>query len=341
MESAPIFNPNGNDNRNNRQIWYGNSTNLIQLNDCRYQWAVGLYRQMRENFWIPQKFPLTEDVTDYANLTVRERRGFDGILSYLTFLDSIQTCNIPHLKMAVTAPEVDICLAEQTSQEAMHNESYSYMIESLIPEDRQNDIYEFWRQDKMLYERCKAIAKLYQQYVDNPTEENYFIALLADYILEGIYFYNGFAFFLSLAYRQVMAQTADIIRLIQRDELNHVRLFQQLLKVGMETFPYSTDLVYSMFDEAVKNEIQWTNHIIGDDVSGINNDTTERYTKYLANQRLKAIGLDGLYPDAKKNPYKHLETFADTQAEGATKANFFEAQPTGYNQSSALEGWDF
>ena len=52
MPINPVFNPNGNDNTANRLIWFGETTNLMQLNDVRYSWAVSLYRQMRENFWI-------------------------------------------------------------------------------------------------------------------------------------------------------------------------------------------------------------------------------------------------------------------------------------------------
>ncbi|MDB9496422.1 ribonucleotide-diphosphate reductase subunit beta [Spirulina major CS-329] len=66
---------------------------------------------------------MTQDVTDYQNLTREERRAFDGILSYLTFLDSVQTCNIPHIKASITAPEISLCMAEQISQEGMHNQS--------------------------------------------------------------------------------------------------------------------------------------------------------------------------------------------------------------------------
>jgi ribonucleoside-diphosphate reductase beta chain len=97
MPINPIFNPDGNDHVENRSIWFGDTTNLMQLNDVRYPWAVGLYKQMRENFWVPEKLDITQDVVDYGNLTTDERRAFDGILSYLTFLDSIQTFNIPHL----------------------------------------------------------------------------------------------------------------------------------------------------------------------------------------------------------------------------------------------------
>jgi ribonucleoside-diphosphate reductase beta chain len=342
MPINPIFNPNGDDKIENRSIWFGNTTNLMQLNDVRYTWALGLYQQMRENFWIPQRLDITQDVTDYWNLTPEERHAYDGILSYLTFLDSIQTCNIPHLKSSITAPEVSLCMAEQISQEGMHNQSYQYIIETVIPPDRRNAVYDFWRTDKVLKDRCEFIAKLYQKYIDNPTSENYFIALVADYLLEGLYFYNGFIFFYNLASRMLMPGSADIFKMINRDELSHVRLYQKLIPEAMHVFSHSMEQIYEMFDEAVKHECRWTNHIVGNDILGITEASTERYTKYLANMRLRSIGLEALYREEKykKSPYTHLERFSDTKKEAHTKANFFEATVTSYVMSSGVSGWD-
>ncbi|HAN45928.1 MAG TPA: ribonucleotide-diphosphate reductase subunit beta [Cyanobacteria bacterium UBA8156] len=342
MKPNRIFNPGGNDDVSHRTIWFGDTTNLMQLNDVRYNWAIALYKQMRENFWIPEKIDITQDVTDYANLTPDERRAFDGILSYLTFLDSIQTCNIPHLKACVTAPEVALCMAEQTSQECLHNASYQYMIETIIPSDRRDEVYEFWRTDRILKERCEYIAGMYQAYVDNPTPANYFTALVADYLLEGVYFYNGFIFFYNLASRMLMPGSADIFKMINRDELSHVRLYQKLLPEAMAMFDHNPAQIYEMTERAVQYECQWTNHIVGDRILGITSDSTERYTKYLANIRLRAIGLELLYPGDRytKSPYAHLERFSDTKKDGNTKANFFEASVTSYVMSSGLDGWD-
>lgn len=342
IEATPIFNPNGNDSTEHRTIWLGETTNLIQLNDVRYLWAVKLYKAMCEQFWIPEKIDITQDVVDYWNLTPEERTAFDGILSYLTFLDSVQVCNIPHLKSTITAPEVNICMGAQIFQETIHSTSYQYMIETIIPSERRSQVYEFWRTNKVLKERCESIARLYQQYLDNPTNENYFISLVADYILESLFFYNGFCFFYNLASRMLMPGSADIFRLINRDELSHVRLFQKLIPEAMTVFPHSTDQIYQMFDEAVRLECQWTNHIIGNQILGITESSTEGYTKYLANIRLGAIGLDPLYPKIqyKKSPYSHLERFSDTKKEGNTKANFFESSVTSYVMSSGVTGWE-
>ena len=97
-----------------------------------------------------------------------------------------------------------------------------------------------------------------------------------------------------------------------------------------------------MFDTSVQHECRWTNHIVGNNILGITEASTEQYTKYLANMRLRAIGLDSLYTDAKyqKSPYTHLERFSDTKSQGHTKANFFEASVTSYVMSSGVAGWD-
>jgi ribonucleoside-diphosphate reductase beta chain len=297
---------------------------------------------MRENFWIPERLSLVEDVTDYNNLSYDERYAYDGILSYLTFLDSVQVCNIPHLKTAVTAPEISLCLSEQISQEGMHSSSYQYIINSIIPAARRDAVYDFWRTDPTLKARCEFIASLYQNYVDSPTQENYFIALVADYILESLYFYNGFSFFYSLASRQLMSGSADIFKMINRDELSHVRLYQELIKEALQVFPHDLDQVYGMFEKAVEHECEWTNHIVGDRVLGISPKSTDQYTKHLANLRLRAIGLQPLFDpeEYRKSPYTHLERFSDTKADGHTKANFFESTVTSYVQSSGVGGWD-
>jgi len=110
----------------------------------------------------------------------------------------------------------------------------------------------------------------------------------------------------------------------------------------MEIFSHSVDQIYEMFATAVEYECRWTNHIVGHNILGITESSTERYTKYLANIRLRSLGLEPLYKEDKyeKSPYTHLERFSDTKKEAHTKANFFEATVTSYVMSSGVTGWD-
>lgn len=337
-----IFNPDGNDDLNHRKIIGGNSTNLFNLNNTKYTWANRLYRSMMENFWIPEKVDLTSDFQDYQKLTDYERSGYDGILSFLVFLDSIQTNNIPKISDFITAPEVNLILAIQTYQEAIHSQSYAYLIETLIPLDKRNNIYEFWRDDKILFNRISFIAQIYQDFHDHGTKLNFVRTLIANYLLEAVYFYNGFNFFYLLSSRNLMAGSADIIRYINRDELTHVVLFKEMILsiIDENEGLITEEIIYPMFQKAVEQEIEWTNHILGNEILGITNESTESYTKFIANQRLKALGFKPLYDGFDHNPYAHLEKIADTEGAGDVKANFFESTVTSYNQSSAITGWD-
>ena len=342
MKQKRLFNIDGNDEIINRRMIGGNVTNLFNLNNVKYQWANKLYRLMMENFWIPEKVSLFDDKRAYDELTNSEKRAYDGILSFLVFLDSIQTNNLPNISDFITAPEVNLILAIQTYQEAVHSQSYAYIIESIIPAAKRAEIYDKWREDKVLLERNKYIAEIYQKFIDDRTDANFARVLIANYLLEGVYFYNGFNFFYNLAARSLMIGTADEIKYINRDELTHCVLFANMIKEIMsEDMSYfNRDEIYQMFDKAVEQEIAWSNHIIGNSIIGINEKTIEAYTKFIANKRLKDIGLEERYKGFDENPYKQLEKVADTNGEGNVKGNFFEANVSSYNQSTAVEGWD-
>jgi len=159
--------------------------------------------------------------------------------------------------------------------------------------------------------------------------------------LEGLYFYNGFAFFDTLADHQKMKATDRMINYIRRDELTHVTMFTYIIKELQKEFPdmVKKEIIYDMFRNAVDQEIKWSQFILGNNIIGINHQTTETYTKWLANNRLSLIGLEPLYPEITENPYKHLERLQDNNSE---KSNFFESTVTNYTQSSSMKGnWDF
>jgi ribonucleoside-diphosphate reductase beta chain len=99
---------------------------------------------------------------------------------------------------------------------------------------------------------------------------------------------------------------------------------------------FDENKIYKMFKVAVEQEIKWSNHILWDRIIWINGRNTEQYTKYLANERLKLIGLKPLYEWITENPYKHLERLQDNNME---KWNFFESTVTNYTQSSSMK-WD-
>lgn len=342
MQKRKIFNYKGDDTLDRRRIVKGDITGLFNLNAVKYKWAKNMYQVMIGNFWVPEKVSgLGDDATMYKNLTPEEQRAYKGIISFLTFLDSIQTVNLPNFSDYITSSEVNLLLAIQSFQEAIHSQSYTTILETVVDAKEREDIYYFWRDDKTLLERNKYIGDIYQQFIDQPNDETFFKALIGNFLLESLYFYNGFAFFDTLVYNTKMIATGRMINYIRRDELTHVALFVNIIREIKKEFPqiYNKDIIIDMFKEALSQEIKWTYHIIGDGIAGITKLTTEQYTKWLANSRLSMLDINPLYPEVVKNPYKHLEAIQDNNSE---KTNFFESTVTNYTQSSSLKGsWDF
>ncbi len=338
-----LFNPEWDDLVSKRKIIKWSTTKIFQLNSTKYSWAKNLYQVMIWNFWVPEKVKwLGEDATQYkSQLTEAEKRAYDGILSFLIFLDSIQTLNLPNINDFITAPEVNLILAIQTYQEAIHSQSYATILESVVPAKKRDDIYYFWREDKHLFDRIKFIWQIYQDFVDSHTDKNFFKAVIWNFLLESIYFYNGFAYFDTLADMWKMVASQRMINYIRRDELTHVTLFANLIREIKHEYPelFDKELIYDMFKTAVNQEISWSTHIIWDAIMWMNEESIDKYTKRLANQRLEMIGLAPLYPEYTENPYKHLERLQDHNSE---KWNFFESTVTNYTQSSSMKwSWDF
>ena len=340
LNQKPLFNPSGDREIEKRRIIKGNPTNLFELNNVKYQWAYDFYKIMAfDNYWIPQEIPMNNDRKQYEELSKEERDAYDKVLSFLVFLDSLQTNNLPNFADYITAPEVVMALTAQDFQEALHSFSYAYIIDSVIDPLERDRIYNLWRDDEVLFERNKVIANEYQRFLDEPNEENFIRALFANYILEAIYFYAGFAFFYCLGRQGKMLGTVQEIRYINRDELTHVQLFQHIIstvkKENPELFNEEVyELAYKLFEKAVKQEIKWGQYITKNKIIGLNNDIIDQYIKYLGNLRLKQIGLNPLWPEIKKHPMQWIEEFRKINT---TKTDFFQARPATYTKTSNLK----
>ncbi len=295
------------------------------------------------NFWLPEKVKgLKDDAREFSTtLSLEEQRAYKGILSFLIFLDSIQTVNLPNFNDYITSPEVNLLLSIQAYQEAIHSQSYATILEAVVSSEERDEIYYFWRDNEMLLKRNEYIGNIYQDFIDNPNDANFFRGIVANFLLESLYFYNGFAFFDTLVDHMKMQATGRMIAYIRRDELSHVTLFANIIREIRKEFPgiYDEKVITDMMKEAVDQEVAWSKFILGNRIPGINEETTEEYTKWLANTRLGMLGISPIFPDAIKNPYKHLDRLQDPNGD---KGNFFETTVINYTQSSSMKGsWDF
>ena len=198
INKKPLFNENGDIEVSKKRMINGNTTNLNDFNNMKYGWVADWYRQAMNNFWIPEEINLSQDLKDYNKLNEYERTAYDKILSFLIFLDSIQTANLSNINNYITASEVNLCLTIQAFQEAVHSQSYSYMLDTICSPEKRNEILYQWKDDKILLERNRFIGEQYNKFLENPSKENLIKTIMANFILEGIYFYSGFMFFYNL-----------------------------------------------------------------------------------------------------------------------------------------------
>ena len=333
LEVKKIFDENGSDSVEDRKIVGGRSTGIANLNSVKYKWASGLYTIMLNNHWIPEKISLVEDRVTIKELTHDEMVAFKNTLSFLIALDSMQTANLPRLSNYITAPEVSAIYTLQEFQEMIHSQSYQYLLKELFSSVERDEIYNYWRTNPLLLKRNKVISEKYQKFNDNPTYENFKVAIAADFVLEGIYFYIGFNFFYQLASRNKAVNVAKMIKYIENDEVTHVSFMNYQIKELFDmNDPADKALLVNTITEAVEEELEWAQEIYGDRILGISNKSTEEFIKYLANQRAKLIGAGTIFKGFTTNPYAYLE--------GAKRENFFETKVTEYSQSSAVSGWD-
>jgi ribonucleoside-diphosphate reductase beta chain len=333
MQRKKIYNPESHEKTSDRKIFGGDPTGIFELNDIKYQWAYNLWEVMLNNTWFPKEVDMTRDVNDYKNLTNVEKTAYDKVLAQLIFMDSLQTNNIiDNLNPFITSPEVNLILVRQAFEEALHSQSYAVMVDSISTNS--SEIYELWRRDMKLKSKNDAIAKVYEQLSSDPSDVNIVKAMFANQILEGIYFYSGFTYLYTLARAGKMLGSAQMIRFIQRDEVTHLLLFQNMINVTRRERPelFTAELlddVYQMFRDAVKLESEWGKYITQGQILGLTDEIIEQYIQYLADERLSAVGLNKLYNVS--HPIKWVDNFSKFNDQ---KTNFFEGNVTNYSKGS-------
>jgi ribonucleoside-diphosphate reductase beta chain len=336
----PVFNEFGDITLDKRRMIGGNTTNLNDFNNIKYSWSSDWYRQAMNNFWVPEEINMNTDIQDYRKLDKYEKEAYDKVLSFLIFLDSVQSTNVPNVSQFITANEVNLCLTIQAFQEAVHSQSYGYMLDTICaPEERTKVLYQ-WKDDTHLLERNKYIGNIYNEFQENPNSKTLLRSIVANYILEGVYFYSGFMFFYNLGRNNKMPGSVQEIRYINRDENTHLWLFRSILLELKEEEPqmFTPELIESyrdMIKTGCEMEIAWGHYIIGDNIAGLNKQMITDYIQYLGNLRCTQLGFTKLYEghDTEPEPLQWVSQYANANL---IKTDFFEAKSTAYAKSSAL-----
>lgn len=317
-----------------------------QIMPLKYHWAWEHYRNGLANHWIPDEVPMQADIQLWKSdkLTAAERLVIKRTLGFFATAESLVANNLTlAIFKHVTNAECRQYLLRQAFEEAVHTHTFLYVVESLgldegeifnmyreIPSVARKDEFEM-QYTHNLYDANFSTETLegLQQFMEN---------LVAFYIImEGIFFYSGFAMMLSFHRRNMMTGVGTQFQYILRDETIHLNFGIDLINgIRVENpaiwTPDHQQKLISMIREAVELEVAFAQDCLPRCVLGLNAGLFRDYVQHIADRRLERIGLPPQY--GSPNPFPWMSETIDLSKE----KNFFETRVTEY-QSGGLN-WD-
>lgn len=325
------------------KIINGQSSNVLNWDDVAFSWAYPKYKKMLANFWSPFEINMSQDIKQFPDLTSDEKDAFLKIIGLLALLDSIQTDYAGKVADYLTDSSLNALMIMLAQQEVIHNHSYSYVLSSLVSRTKQEEVFEYWRIEPTLRKRNDFITNGYVAFAEKPDVESFLHSIVYDVILEGLFFYSGFAFFYHLARQQKMVASSTMINYINRDEQIHVDLFVKIFKEVLLEYPeYDTDELASFvthtFVEAAELEIDWARHILGDKIAGIDIEEVKAYIRFYANVRCNQLGYARPFDGYRTNPLKWIKAYEEVDL---GKSDFFEQKSRQYTKVNVVDnGFD-
>lgn len=339
LETVKVIEP-VNPNRSTA-LFGGRASGILNWNDLAYPQFYNLRQEIRSMFWSAAEVDMTGDSKQFKTLPENEQEAFLKIIGLLATLDGPQTDVAAKISQFASDPSVKSLFATIADQESEHNHSYAYVLSSVTDLQNQIRAFEMGRTDKALLKRNERIQEVYNRFAAKPTIRTVLEAMVYSALLEGLYFYSGFAFFYNLARNNKMVGTSTMISFINKDELQHGRAVSDLFRATLaenpeENTPEFTQWVYDQFKHSVEGEIEWSHYVL-DGIEGIYLPELEGYIKYRANKMLRLLGLNNMYPEHTENPMKWIKGYVDNFDD--TKTDFFEQQSRQYTKVSDMNGF--
>lgn len=312
-----------------------------------YPWAREHYRNAIANTWVPEEIPMQDDIEQWKSETTLSPTERRLILWNLGFFSTAESLTANNIVLAVynhvTNPECRQYMLRQAFEEAVHTDTFIYACDSLGLDP--DEIYGMYDTIPSIAEKDQFVIGLTES-VFEPTfttegEANIrqFVHDLVGYyiIMEGIFFYAGFAMMLALKRKGKMVGIGEQFEYIMRDESLHLAYGADLINtirtenpsIWTETF---RNELRALILRAVELEKAYATDACPEGIVGINSQTFSDYVEYIADRRLERIGLGKFFDTA--NPFPWMSQATDL----AKEKNFFETRVTEY-QTGGLN-WD-
>jgi ribonucleotide reductase beta subunit family protein with ferritin-like domain len=333
VDSITVFNSQP-VNTLKQPMFFGAPLGVQRYDTYKYPIFDKLTTQQLGYFWRPEEVSLQKDRADYQTLRPEQKHIFTSNLKYQVMLDSVQGRG-PGMAFApyCSLPELEACMKVWEFMEMIHSRSYTYIIKNVYANP--SEIFDTILQDPKILERATSVTESYDDFISSAAEyassnmwkhvldevpvaestlyelkRKLYRAVANVNILEGIRFYVSFACSFAFGELKLMEGSAKIISLISRDENQHLVITQNILnkwkqgddpdmqKIAAEEESW----VIKTFESAVNQEKLWAEYLFKDgSMIGLNDKLLKNYVEWIANRRMKSIGIKPIYDIAAKN----------------------------------------
>ena len=321
-------------NTKKQPMFFGAPLGVQRYDNFKYPQFENLTKQQLGYFWRPEEVSLQKDRGDYQTLRPEQKHIYTSNLKYQIMLDSVQgrapgMAFLPYCSL----PELEACMEVWSFMEMIHSRSYTYVIKNVYADP--SDVFDKILNDDKILERASSVTESYDNFINyahewdqgsmwrkdskgSPSEEwtrkdlkkHLYRAVANVNILEGIRFYVSFACSFAFGELKIMEGSAKIISLIARDENQHLALTQNIInnwRKGddpdmVEIVKQEEEWTYKMFDRCVNEEKKWAEYLFKHGTMiGLNDKLLYQYVEWIANKRLRSIGLKPVYDIPLKN----------------------------------------
>ena len=333
LSGMTVFNSNPVDTKK-QPMFFGAPLGVQRYDGSKYPIFEKLTNQQLGYFWRPEEVSLQKDRGDYQTLRPEQKHIYTSNLKYQIMLDSVQgrapaMAFLPYCSL----PELEACIEVWGFMEMIHSRSYTYIIKNVYSDP--SEIFDTIINDDRILQRAETVTGSYNDFINDAQlygsssrwqqvleqvpsaqldlyelKRKLYRAVANVNILEGIRFYVSFACSFAFGELKLMEGSAKIISLIARDENQHLAITQNILNKwrdgddpDMKNIAREEEgWVTSMFDQAVNEEKRWADHLFMDgSMIGLNDKLLKQYVEWIANRRMKSIGIKPIYDIAAKN----------------------------------------
>lgn len=314
-------------------------TRPINWNKIQDPIDLEVWNRLTANFWLPEKVPLSNDVQSWNTLHEDEKILTMRVFTGLTMLDTIQgTVGAVSLIADARTQHEEAVLTNIAFMESVHAKSYSSVFSTLCLTEQIDEAFRWSEDNPYLQKKAEIVLSYYNG--DDPLKRK-----IASTLLESFLFYSGFYLPMYWSSRAKLTNTADLIRLIIRDEAVHgyyigYKFQQAFAELSQEEQDELKSYAYSLLMEMYENEVKYTADLY--DPIGLTEDV-KAFLRYNANKALMNLGFDALFPKETCNVSPAILSALSPNSD--ENHDFFSGSGSSYvigkHEATEDEDWDF